>query len=86
MCIRDRDYEAHNEELYHHGRAPNNCGIYFAQGVDNPQQRITLIQPLLIGGSTEHRHHHPEQHTDDEGQDSAHNRPPKALHLSLIHI
>ena len=65
------DDHAHDEQLHHHGGAPDHGGVHLAHGVKDPQHRVRAAGALLVVGHTHQRHHAAQQdaHGQSNGSD-----------------
>ena len=63
------DDQAHDQQLYHHGGAPDDGYIDLAHEIDEPQEGIPVSRALLVVGGTDHGHQHAQNDAQAKGHD-----------------
>ena len=74
-----KHHEGPDQQLEHHGGAPDNGDVNLKNGVDHAQGRIFPAGALLVVGGAHHGDDHAQDHAHEQGQGGGHQRRPRPL-------
>ena len=78
-----KDHKVHNQQLYHHGRAPDHRGIHLTGAVEKPNHHAAPARPLLIVGGADDRHQNAQNYADHQRRSGDLQRDAQALQIHL---